>query len=230
MTRGGTDPSGPPPASWSAGACSRFPEAELAPPETVAYLMKPVKQSELLDAILTALGQSLRHGEVPPPRPAAEERRQPLRVLLAEDNPVNQKLAVRLLEKRGHSVVVAAEGAQPKDGSMEVAQTGTTDEFGHVRLGGIGYALEREIEQRTGYETRATVLGHVQRGGTPTAFDRVLATRFGVAAMEAVLGGSFGQMVALQANEIVLVPLAEALSEPKTLDPKLFELAQIFFG
>ena len=105
-----------------------------------------------------------------------------------------------------------------------------TDAFGHERLGGVAVTLSAEIEQRTGYETRYTILGHILRGGTPTAFDRVLATRFGVAAMDAVHERRFGEMVALQAGEIVLVPLREALREPKTLDPKLFELASIFFG
>ena len=82
---------------------------------------------------------------------------------------------------------------------MAVA-TGELDEFGHPRLGGIGYALEREIEERTGYETRATVLGHVQRGGTPTAFDRVLATRLGLAAIDAAHDGAWGMMAALQCD------------------------------
>jgi 6-phosphofructokinase 1 len=105
-----------------------------------------------------------------------------------------------------------------------------TDSFGHGRLGGIGAALGEEIESRTGFETRVTVLGHVQRGGTPTAYDRVLATRFGVAAMEAVLAGRFGVMVALRGTEIVEVPLAAALAEPKLLDPGLYETAALFFG
>ena len=75
------------------------------------------------------------------------------------------------------------------------------DEFGHPRLGGIGNRLEAEIEQRTGFETRATVLGHVQRGGTPTAFDRVLATRLGLAAIDAVHEGAWGMMTALRATK-----------------------------
>jgi 6-phosphofructokinase 1 len=91
-------------------------------------------------------------------------------------------------------------------------------------------ALEGEIERRTGFETRVTILGHVQRGGTPVAFDRVLATRFGVAAMDALAGGRFGMMVALRGTEIVEVPLEDALREPKLLDPKLYETAELFFG
>jgi ATP-dependent phosphofructokinase / diphosphate-dependent phosphofructokinase len=129
------------------------------------------------------------------------------------------------------SIVVVAEGAMPEEGSdIGLGGERSTDEFGHVRLGGIGVALERAIEQRTGFETRATILGHVQRGGTPTAFDRVLATRFGVAAMDAAVGGRFGQMVALQGTDIVEVPLERALREPKTIDASLFDAARVFFG
>ena len=90
--------------------------------------------------------------------------------------------------------------------------------------------LEREIEARTGFETRMTILGHVQRGGTPTAYDRVLATRFGVGAVEAVSEGKFGTMVALRGTEIVLVGLEEAVAAPKLLDPGLYATAEIFFG
>ncbi len=108
------------------------------------------------------------------------------------------------------SIVVVAEGAVPKAGTMEIISN-DVDQFGHVRLGGIGTTIAQEIESRTGFETRVTILGHVQRGGTPTAFDRVLATRFGIAAIDAVHDGAFGQMVALQAGEIVCVPLQEAV-------------------
>jgi 6-phosphofructokinase 1 len=128
------------------------------------------------------------------------------------------------------SIVVVAEGAQPLEGTM-VVQSGDVDAFGHVRLGGIGQVLAEEIEKRTGFETRVTVLGHIQRGGTPTAFDRVLATRFGVAAIDAVHDGAFGQMVALQAGQIVRVGLADAVSELKTVDRGLYHgVAEIFFG
>jgi 6-phosphofructokinase 1 len=127
------------------------------------------------------------------------------------------------------SIVVVAEGATPKAGTM-VLQSGEVDAFGHVRLGGIGTLLAEEIEKRTGFETRVTVLGHVQRGGTPTAFDRVLATRFGVAAIDAVHDGAFGQMVALQAGRIIRVPLEDAVGELKTVDRDLVEVAEVFFG
>ncbi len=130
---------------------------------------------------------------------------------------------------RTFSIVVVAEGARPAD-SSETAQQSEVDAFGHVRLGGIGVALEQEIEQRTGFETRATILGHLQRGGSPTAFDRMLATRFGIAAIDAAHEGDFGKMVALQGNDIVRVPLSEAVGTLKTLDPALYEVAEVFFG
>ncbi|CAN5566903.1 6-phosphofructokinase [soil metagenome] len=127
------------------------------------------------------------------------------------------------------SIVVVAEGAQPKEGSLTLA-AGEVDAFGHVRLGGIANLLATEIEARTGFETRVTILGHIQRGGTPTAYDRVLATRFGIAALDAVHDGAFGQMVALRADAIVRVPLADAVGELKLVDPALLhEVAEVFF-
>jgi 6-phosphofructokinase 1 len=138
-------------------------------------------------------------------------------------------LKARHEKGRFASIVVVAEGAKPKEGTM-VLQTGEKDAFGHVRLGGIGQLLAEQIEERTGFETRVTVLGHIQRGGTPTAFDRVLATRFGVAAIDAVHDGDFDHMVALQAGHIVRVPLAEAVTELKTVDPGLLEVAELFHG
>ena len=105
-----------------------------------------------------------------------------------------------------------------------------TDAFGHARLGGIAVHLEREIEQRTGFETRMTILGHIQRGGSPVAYDRVLGTRFGVEAVDAVSDGDFGRMVALRGTRIERVPLDDALREPKLLDPAFYETAEVFFG
>jgi ATP-dependent phosphofructokinase / diphosphate-dependent phosphofructokinase len=131
---------------------------------------------------------------------------------------------------RSFSIVVVAEGATPREGTLQTRADAQTDAFGHARLGGIGVRLEQEIEQRTGYESRVTILGHVQRGGTPVAYDRVLATRFGVAAMDAVLAGRFGAMIGLRGTQIVEVSLAEALREPKLLDPELYETAELFFG
>jgi ATP-dependent phosphofructokinase / diphosphate-dependent phosphofructokinase len=140
--------------------------------------------------------------------------------------------AIRRRHGRGRyaSIVVVAEGAQPIEGSLTLADA-EVDAFGHVRLGGIANVLAKEIEARTGYETRVTILGHIQRGGTPTAYDRVLATRFGIAAIDAVHDGDFGQMVALRADQIVRVPLAEAVGELKLVDPQLYHgVAEVFFG
>jgi ATP-dependent phosphofructokinase / diphosphate-dependent phosphofructokinase len=131
---------------------------------------------------------------------------------------------------RSFSIVVVAEGATPRDGALQVGSAGATDAFGHARLGGIGVSLEAELERRTGFESRVTILGHVQRGGTPVAFDRVLATRFGVAAMDAASGGRYGTMVALRGTDIIEMPLADALRQPKLLDPSLYETAELFFG
>jgi ATP-dependent phosphofructokinase / diphosphate-dependent phosphofructokinase len=130
---------------------------------------------------------------------------------------------------RFFSIVVVAEGARPAEGS-EITQEEQRDEFGHVRLGGIGVILEKEIEERTGFETRVTILGHIQRGGTPTAFDRVLATRFGIEAIDTVNDGDYGKMVALQGTAIVRVPIGEGVTELKTVDPELYETAEVFFG
>ncbi len=128
------------------------------------------------------------------------------------------------------SIVVVAEGATPKQGTF-ATMSGEVDQFGHARLGGIGQQVADQIEARTGFESRATVLGHVQRGGSPTAFDRVLATRFGVAAIDAVHDRAFGTMMALQAGQIVRVPLAEGAGRPKLVDSLLYHgVAEVFFG
>lgn len=141
-----------------------------------------------------------------------------------------EALKARHAKGRYASIVVVAEGALPVEGTLEVASA-EVDQFGHPRLGGIANVLAPEIERRTGFETRVTILGHVQRGGTPTAFDRVLATRFGIAAIEAVHDGAFDQMVALRADRIVLVPLADAVTELKTVDPDLLhDVAGSFFS
>ena len=141
-----------------------------------------------------------------------------------------ERIKSRHEQGRYATIIVVAEGATPKEGTVAL-QSGDEDQFGHVRLGGIGNVVAQELEKLTGFETRVTILGHIQRGGTPTAFDRVLATRFGVAAAEAVLDGAFGQMVALQAGEIVRVPLQEAVKELKTVDPDEFRRVAVpFFG
>ena len=128
------------------------------------------------------------------------------------------------------SIVVAAEGAKPAAGTIAVVAP-ELDQFGHERLGGIGTVVAEEVERRTGFESRVTILGHVQRGGTPSAFDRVLATRFGTAAVEAVHDSDWRQMVALHGPRIARVPIADAVAKLKTLDPELFRsVAEVFFG
>ncbi|MCW3977730.1 MAG: ATP-dependent 6-phosphofructokinase, partial [Candidatus Bathyarchaeota archaeon] len=138
---------------------------------------------------------------------------------------------IKRRQERGanFSVVVVAEGARPKDG-VEITYGDSVDEFGHARLGGVGYYLGKEIEKCIDIETRVVVLGHVQRGGSPTAFDRILATRYGIAAIDLVSQGKFGVMVALKGNEIVSVPLKDVIGKRKTVDPKLYEMASVFFG
>jgi ATP-dependent phosphofructokinase / diphosphate-dependent phosphofructokinase len=155
-------------------------------------------------------------------------------VILIPEIPFDIDEVCRLIARRHargryFSIVVVAEGALPKKGTMSVA-TGELDDFGHPRLGGIGQRLELEIEQRTGYETRATVLGHVQRGGTPTAFDRVLATRLGLAAIDAAHADSWGSMTALRSTEVELVPLAVAVAEVRRVPLEEYHRYGVLFG
>lgn len=162
-------------------------------------------------------------------------------IILIPEKPFDLDEVCNLLKKRHEggrtfSVVVASEGAKlkteethDKDGSF-VLSSAKLDAFGHVRLGGIGNLIAEEIERRTGFETRATVLGHIQRGGTPTAFDRVLATRFGVFAAELVNSKNWGKMASLKGNDIVAVNLEDATGELKTVDLKLMNVAETFFG
>jgi len=138
---------------------------------------------------------------------------------------------IRSRQRRGRnfSLIVVAEGAKPK-GGKEIVYSERIDEFGHISLGGVGYYLAKEIEQRTGIETRVVVLGHLQRGGSPTAFDRILATRFGVAAIDYVHEGRFGYMTALHGNRIMPVPLKDVVGKRKTVDLELYNIASVFFG
>jgi ATP-dependent phosphofructokinase / diphosphate-dependent phosphofructokinase len=155
-------------------------------------------------------------------------------VILIPERPFDIDEVCRLIRRRHSrgrffSIVVVAEGAMPEEGTMEVAE-GERDEFGHVRLGGIGERLQGEIEGRTGFETRAVVLGHIQRGGTPTAFDRVLATRLGAAAIDAAHEGRWGTMPALRGTRIELVPLRDAVATLRTVPAEDFEVASAFLG
>jgi len=155
-------------------------------------------------------------------------------VILIPEIPIDIDEVCKIIKSRHargktFSIIVVAEGAQFKDKSL-VLQEEKLDAFGHVRLGGIGDALGQEIEKRTGYETRVSVLGHIQRGGTPTAFDRVLGTRFGVKAVELVKNRQFGKMVALSGGKIIAVPLESAVASLKTVDMELYNIAKEFFG
>src|SRR3989449_2695307 len=139
---------------------------------------------------------------------------------------VAAKIRMRHARGRYFSIVVVAEGAKfaaGKDGP--VLQGGEKDEFGHVRLGGIGNTLAQELERRTGFETRTVVLGHIQRGGAPTAFDRVLATRYGLGAIDMIHRGEFGCMAALRGNKIVSIPLADAIANNRTVDQEMIDVA-----
>ncbi len=143
---------------------------------------------------------------------------------------VCERLSRRHARGRFASIVVVAEGATPVPGTLSVPDQ-THDEYGHVRLGGVGSIVAAEIGVRTGFETRPVLLGHVQRGGTPTAFDRVLSTRFGVAALDAARRGEWGSMVALRNNEIKTVPLSDAAGRTRTVDLELVtDVAEIFFA
>src|SRR3954468_10080825 len=143
---------------------------------------------------------------------------------------VAETIKARHARGRYFSVVVVAEGSKvasdtdPAHGAPIVTEMGK-DEFGHVRLGGIGNVLAREIEHRTGFETRAVVLGHIQRGGSPTAFDRMLATRYGIGAIEAAHRGEWGRMVALKGNDITTVPLRDAIARTRLVPDELIEVA-----
>jgi 6-phosphofructokinase 1 len=155
-------------------------------------------------------------------------------VVLVPEVPFDiDEVCARIEQRHRHganfSIVVVAEGAVPREGTLTL-QSGEEDAFGHVRLGGISNLVTEEIEQRTGFETRVTILGHVLRGGTPTAYDRILATRFGVGAIDAVHDGDFDTMVALRGEHIERVPLGDALRELKTVDPEFLAVAGVFVG
>ena len=159
-------------------------------------------------------------------------------VILIPEHPITVEDACDEIMRRhsrgkDFSIVVVSEGYELTYASGEqrqVTQDVATDAFGHVRFGGVGDALASEIEERTGYETRVTVLGHVQRGGSPTPRDRVLATRYGLKGADLVLAEAWGQMAALRGDTIVDVSLQEATAELKTVPPEWYDVAQAFFG
>ena len=145
---------------------------------------------------------------------------------------VAESIRQRHARGRYFSIVVVAEGAkfssEPGHGSPVLQDMGK-DEFGHVKLGGIANILAREIEKRTGFETRAVILGHIQRGGSPSAFDRVLATRYGLGAIDMVHRGEFGCMAALRANKIVSITLKEAISCNRVVDSEMIQIVDGLF-
>lgn len=155
-------------------------------------------------------------------------------VILIPEKMIDMDEVCALIKKRHQrgktfSIVVVAEGAHFKEGTM-MTQEEKLDQFGHVRLGGIGEFLAKEIEKRVGFETRVSVLGHIQRGGSPTAFDRILGTRFGVKAVELVIAKKFGRMVALSGNKIIDVSIADAVVDLKLVDEEMYAIAKVFFG
>ena len=154
-------------------------------------------------------------------------------VILIPEQPISLDEASADIQRRhargkDFSIVVVSEGFELEG----IGDESETDQFGHVRLSqrGVGDAVARQIEEKTGFETRVTVLGHVQRGGSPTARDRVLATRFGLAAAELALTGKYGRMAALRGDAIVDVSLEEATKELKRVPPEWFAVAKAFFG
>lgn len=156
-------------------------------------------------------------------------------IILIPEVPFDIEDVCKIIKRRKrlgkrYTIVAVAEGAVPKGGSTFITQELKKDEFGHVRLGGVAKALEKEIEKRTGIETRSVILGHTQRGGAPSAFDRYLATRFGLKAAELARKGEFGKMVSLQGTRVVSVDLEEAVGKLKMVDKSLYQEAKIFFG
>jgi 6-phosphofructokinase 1 len=155
-------------------------------------------------------------------------------VILIPEHPVSIEDTCKEIQSRHNrgkdfSIVVVSEGYELEGGGEH---SGEVDQFGHVQLSerGVGARVAYEIEQRTGFETRVTVLGHVQRGGSPTPRDRVLATRYGLKAADLVHEGRFGRMAALRGDSIVDVSLAEATAELKTVPEDWYEVARAFFG
>lgn len=157
-------------------------------------------------------------------------------VILIPEVPMSIEEICSIIMKRhakgkNFSIVAVSEGFKLKElKEKDVTKHQQLDAFGHVQLGGIGEALSKLIEEKTGYETRATVLGHIQRGGSPSAFDRVLGTRFGIKAVELIKQKKFGEMVSLQGREILSVPIEKAVGVLKTVPKEYYELAKTFFS
>jgi len=129
----------------------------------------------------------------------------------------------RAARGRRYSVVVVAEGIVPPPGAGLAAPL---DAFGFERLGGVAAVVATELERRTGFEARVTVLGHIQRGGTPTATDRVLGSRFGVAAADLAVTGTFGRMISLRGVDVVDVPLEVVRGDPRSVPAAILDVAR----
>lgn len=142
---------------------------------------------------------------------------------------VSRHLKHRAGTGRDFSIVVVAEGATPLEGTMDVPEM-PIDEFGRPRLGGLAHGIAEQIELRTGFEARVTILGHVQRGGTPSAADRILATRMGVRATDLAVDGKWGSMTALQNGLVTPISLSDATGDLKTVPPSIYDVAEVFFG
>ena len=156
-------------------------------------------------------------------------------IILVPEHPFRISRVCELLRQRerqgsAFSIIVVAEDAHPHPDEEFLDESAKEQIYRRGRLGGIGFYLASEIEQRTGIDTRHANLGYTQRGGSPSAFDRVLATRFGVRAFELVLEGQWGQMVALRCNKVVSVPLDDAVRKIKRLDEETYHVAEVFFG
>ena len=150
-------------------------------------------------------------------------------VVLAPEQPFDIDKVVKFLKHRhrahaSFSIVVVAEGAVPAEGTSMQYET-QLGRFGEIVAGSITDRLKAEIETRTGFDTRVTVLGHVQRGGSPTAADRILGSRFGVTAIDAITRGETSVMTALRGDEIVLVPLSEIAGQSKLVPTELLDVA-----
>jgi 6-phosphofructokinase len=156
-------------------------------------------------------------------------------VILVPEHPFRLSRVCELLSRRerqgsAFSIIVVAEDAHPHPEEDFLDEQSKSEIYSNGRLGGIGFYLAREIERKTGIDTRHANLGYVQRGGSPSAFDRVLATRFGVKAFELVLEKRWGHMVALRGNKCVAVPLDDAVRKIKRLDEEIYAVAEVFFG
>ena len=153
-------------------------------------------------------------------------------VLIPEEEVNVEEMCSVLKQRRAagkkYGIVIASEGAKlPQEGL--VTDTAEVDDFGHVRLGGIGKTLADLIERRTGIECRYVTLGHLQRGGPPSAFDRVLGTRLGIHAGRLVLEKKFGMMVALRGLKIVSDSLANVVGRNRELDLEFMREAEEFY-